>query len=70
MGTRTEIIDAVAGICDVSKAGAQRAVDAVFTTITDILTGGEEVWLTGFDNFSVTQHVARSGGNPKTKEST
>ena len=68
MASKTEIIDAVAGICDVSKAEAQRAVDAVFTTITDNLTRGEEVRLTGFGSFSVAQRAARAGRNPKTGE--
>jgi len=68
MASKAEIIDAVAGICDVSKAEAQRAVDAVFTTITDNLTRGEEVRLTGFGSFSVAQRAARSGRNPKTGE--
>ncbi len=68
MASRAEIIDAVAGICDVSKAEAQRAVDAVFTTITDNLTRGEEVRVTGFGSFSVAQRAARSGRNPKTGE--
>jgi len=68
MASKAEIIDAVAGICDVSKAEAQRAVEAVFTTITDNLTRGEEVRLTGFGSFSVAQRAARSGRNPKTGE--
>ncbi len=68
MATKAEIIDAVAGICDVSKAEAQRAVDAVFTSITDNLTRGEEVRLTGFGSFSVAQRSARAGRNPKTGE--
>jgi DNA-binding protein HU-beta len=68
MATKAEIIDAVADICDVSKSEAQRAVDAVFSTITDNLTRGEEVRLTGFGSFSVAQRAARSGRNPKTGE--
>ena len=68
MATKAEIIDAVAGICDVSKAEAQRAVDAVFTSITDNLTRGEEVRLTGFGSFSVAKRSARAGRNPRTGE--
>ena len=68
MATKAEIIADAAGICDVSKAEAQRAVDAVFTTITDNLTRGEEVRLTGFGSFSVAQRAARAGRNPKTGE--
>ena len=66
MATKAEIIDGVASICNVSKAEAQRAVDAVFTTITDNLTRGEEVRLTGFGSFSVAQRAARTGRNPQT----
>ena len=68
MATKAELIDAVAGICNVSKAEAQRAVDAVFVTITNNLTRGEEVRVTGFGSFSVAQRSARSGRNPKTGE--
>lgn len=66
MANKTELVDAVARICGVSKAEAGRAVDAVFTTITDKLTNGEEVRLTGFGAFSVAQRAARPGRNPQT----
>jgi DNA-binding protein HU-beta len=68
MASKAEIIDGVASICNVSKAEAQRAVDAVFVTIADNLTRGEEVRLTGFGSFSVAQRSARNGRNPKTGE--
>lgn len=68
MATKSEIIDAVAEMCDVSKAEAQRAVDAVFVAITDNLTRGEEVRLTGFGSFSVASRAARAGRNPRTGE--
>lgn len=66
MATKTELIEAVARICNVNKAEAQRAVDAVFTTITDNLSRGEEVRLTGFGSFSVGKRAARAGRNPRT----
>lgn len=66
MANKAEIIEAVAGICDVSKAEAGRAVDAVFVAITDNLTRGEEVRLTGFGSFSVAKRAARTGRNPQT----
>ena len=68
MATKAEIIEAVAGICDVSKAEAQRAVDAVFVAITDNLSKGEEVRLTGFGSFSISNRSARTGRNPQTGE--
>lgn len=66
MATKTELIEAVSQICDVSKAEAGRAVDAVFLTISDNLSRGEEVRLTGFGNFSVADRSARQGRNPQT----
>ena len=69
MATKSEIVEAVANITGVSKAEANRAVDAVFTTITDNLAKGEEVRLTGFGSFSVSKRAARTGRNPQTGES-
>lgn len=66
MATKTELIEAVAKICDVSKAEAGRSVDAVFRTITTNLAKGEEVRLTGFGSFSVAKRAARTGRNPQT----
>ena len=68
MASKAEIIEAVSSICNVSKAEAHRAVDAVFVTITDNLTRGEEVRVTGFGSFTVAQRSARAGRNPKTGE--
>ncbi len=68
MANKAEIIEAVSGICNVSKAEAQRSVDAVFSAITDNLTRGEDVRLTGFGSFSVADRAARSGRNPQTGE--
>jgi len=66
MATKSELVEAVAKITGVSKAEANRAVDAVFTTITDNLVRGENVRLTGFGSFSVAKRAARKGRNPQT----
>jgi len=66
MATKSELVEAVANITGVSKAEANRAVDAVFTTITDNLVKGEDVRLTGFGSFSVAKRAARKGRNPQT----
>ncbi len=68
MATKSELVEAVANITGVSKAEANRAVDAVFTTITNNLAKGEEVRLTGFGSFSVAKRAARKGRNPQTGE--
>lgn len=51
-----------------TKADARKAVDAVFTAITDAAAKGEEVSLNGFGKFKVKDTPAREGRNPATGE--
>ena len=66
MATKNDLVESVANITGVSKAEANRAVDAVFTTITDNLAKGEEVRLTGFGSFRTSKRAARQGRTPQT----
>ncbi|HHW77016.1 MAG TPA: HU family DNA-binding protein [Xanthomonadaceae bacterium] len=63
---KTELIDAVAQMTDLSKAAANKAVDATLASIGKSLRNGESVVLTGFGTFSVRERPARTGHNPKT----
>ena len=63
---KAELIDAVAEDADISKAGAGRAVDAVFDVIAKTLKTGDSVTLVGFGTFSVRERAARTGRNPQT----
>ena len=65
---KAELIDAVAGTADISKADAGRAVDAIFDNVTGALRRGEQVSLVGFGTFSVKHRAARAGRNPRTGE--
>ena len=65
---KSDLIDAVAGDADVSKAEAARVVDAVIDSITRALKNGDTVTLVGFGTFQVRERAARSGRNPKTGE--
>ena len=65
---KSELIDAVAGSADISKAAAARAVDGVTSAITKALSGGDQVTLVGFGTFSVRDRAARTGRNPRTGE--
>jgi len=50
------------------KVDSERAVDAVFDTITKTMGRGEEVAISGFGTFRVVKRAAREGRNPKTGE--
>ena len=65
---KAELVDAVAGAANLSKADAGRAVDAVVEGITSALKRGEQVSVVGFGTFSVKHRAARSGRNPRTGE--
>lgn len=65
---KSELQQTVADQAGLNKAQAGRAVDAVLDAITNALAQGEEVRLTGFGNFRVTQTAARTGRNPRTGE--
>ncbi len=63
---KAELIDAIAAEADLSKAEAKRALDAMVTTTSNALKGGDRVSLVGFGSFSVSMRNARTGRNPQT----
>jgi len=63
-----ELIDTVSGKTGLAKADATRAVDAVLDTITDALKAKDTVAIVGFGTFAVKTRAARSGRNPRTRE--
>ncbi len=65
---KSELIAQVAEVADLQKKDAARAVEAVFSVISDALKNGEKVQLVGFGNFEVRERAARKGRNPQTGE--
>ncbi len=65
---KAELIAAVAEKAGLSKKDADKAVAAVFATITESLAKGDKVTVFGFGNFEVRERAARTGLNPRTKE--
>ena len=63
---KSDLVDAVAGSADMSKAQAAHAVDAVLDGISGALSKGDSVALVGFGTFSVSARAARMGRNPQT----
>jgi DNA-binding protein HU-beta len=63
---KAELIDAIADSAKISKADANRALDATISSITRALKKGDGVTLVGFGSFSVVKRAARPGRNPQT----
>jgi DNA-binding protein HU-beta len=62
------MIDYIADTADISKAAAQRALDATFASIAEALKKGDMVTLVGFGSFYVGDRAARDGRDPRTGE--
>jgi DNA-binding protein HU-beta len=65
---KQDLIDIMADTADISKAAAERALNAFTDTVTNQLSGGKEVVLVGFGTWSTSQRAARAGRNPQTGE--
>ena len=63
---QTELIAAVAERAGLTKADAGKAVEALVGTITDAMKQGEEVRITGFGTFGISERGERQGRNPQT----
>ncbi len=63
---KAELIDAIAGESNLTKADAKRALDAFIDATTDALKKGDRVALVGFGSFAVSKRSARTGRNPQT----
>ena len=65
---KSQLIDKIAAGADISKAAAGRALDALIASVTESLQAGDDVALVGFGTFEVRAREARTGRNPRTKE--
>lgn len=65
---KAELTAAMAEKSGLTKADAEKALNAFTETITDCMKKDDRVGLVGFGSFSVAERSARSGRNPKTGE--
>ena len=65
---KTELIAAAAQNAGVTKKDAERVVNAAIDAITAALVNGDKVQVSGFGIFEVRAREARTGRNPRTKE--
>lgn len=65
---KSELIDAIAEMADLSKKDAEAAVNAYTAVITAALSKGDKVSIIGFGTYEVRRREARMGKNPQTGE--
>ena len=63
---RGEVVAAIAEQSGLTKADADRALEAMFKVVKKALKSGDTVSLVGFGTFVVRKRAARSGRNPRT----
>ena len=56
---KADLVDRIAGACNISKALATTAIDTAVDSVTAALKKGDRVALIGFGTFSVSQRKAR-----------
>ena len=69
MANKQELIAKVAESADLTKKEAEKAVNAVFASVSEFLAKGEKVQLIGFGTFETRERAAREGRNPQTGDS-
>lgn len=67
---KIELIDVIAKKMEVSKAEAEKFVNAYMETIKEALLNEEEVKLVGFGTFSVQEKAATTARNPRNPKET
>jgi DNA-binding protein HU-beta len=63
---KSELIEAVAKDADLSKADAEKALNAVIASVVKAVAKGDTVTLVGFGTFKSVKRAARTGRNPAT----
>lgn len=65
---KTELVNAIAEKANLTKVDAKAALDAAVEAISEALAKDDKVALIGFGSFSVVEKGARTGINPRTKQ--
>ncbi len=66
--TKADLVEKIAGNASITKADAERALNAVLEAISAGLKEEEKLTLVGFGSFVVENRKARQGRNPRTGE--
>jgi DNA-binding protein HU-beta len=64
--TKADLVGKIAEKTGLTKANAERALNAFIEAIEETLVGEGKITLTGFGTFMVDERKARTGRNPRT----
>jgi DNA-binding protein HU-beta len=67
--TKAELVAKVAEKANLTKANAERALNAFLESVEEVLVNEKKLTLTGFGTFVVEERKARTGRNPRTGSS-
>lgn len=65
---KNELVEKVAEGASLTKADAERAINALVDAVSGALVEGDKVSLKGLGTFEVRERKARTGINPRTRE--
>ena len=65
---KMELVAAVAEKAGLTKKDADKAIAAFVAAVEEAVAAGDKVSLTGFGTFEARERAARTGLNPRTKE--
>lgn len=63
---KQELVKAVAGSVNMPEGQVSTVIQATFDAIESSLAAGDEVTITGFGSFRISERGAREGRNPQT----
>lgn len=66
--TKADLVAQIASKVSITKAAAERTLNAVLVSIEEVLAKEGKLTLTGFATLSVESRKARKGRNPRTGE--
>ena len=64
---KSELVDNISETAHLSKADAERALNALLDAVQGAVASGDKVTLPGFGSFSRSQRSARTGRNPSAR---
>lgn len=64
--TKADLVEKIAGKAGLTKAAAEKSLNAFLASVQDALLSEGKLTLTGFGTFAVEKRKARKGRNPRT----